>query len=81
MTDWNTHFRRICMSHRLVKADIVECCRLGGIEISLSKAEAWRRSAASRHRHVTAMTEAEFDAFTYGLVEWAREAYRDDADR
>lgn len=77
MTDWNTHYRRICISHRLTKLDIVECCRLGGLEISNSKAEAWRRASSSDHRHVTRMTEAEFDAFTRGLVDWAREAYRD----
>lgn len=78
MTDWNTYYRRICISHRLSKHDIVECCRLGGLEVSSSRAEAWRRSSSSDHRFVTKMTEEEFGAFTYGLVEWARSAYASD---
>lgn len=76
MTDWNRYFRRIAISHQLTKHDVVECCRLGGLVISGSKAEAWKRSASNPRRHAE-MTGEEFEVFTRGLVDWAREAYRD----
>lgn len=71
---YNRWLRRIVMSHRLRKHEIAECCRRGGMTISASRAEGWTRGASDTRRHVT-MTEAEFDAFTSGLVDWAREAY------
>lgn len=81
MTDWNRYFRRIRITHQMTKQDVVECCRLGGLTISASRAEAWARGVQGErlergdHRS-TAMTEAEFEAFTAGLVDWAREAYK-----
>lgn len=72
--DYNRWFRRIVMSHRLTKQDVAECCRLGGLTVAVSRAEGWKRGASDTRRHVV-MTEAEFDAFTAGLVDWAREAY------
>lgn len=68
MNRWNLYFRRIRSSHELDKREVQECCRLGGLEITVSRAEGWSRTDARRS---TVMTEAEFDAFTQGLVQWA----------
>lgn len=43
MTDWNSHFRRIAGSHKMSREEVVECLRLGGMEISRSRADGWRR--------------------------------------
>ena len=64
--------------------DVVECVRLGGLEITRSRAEAWSRGkqggALERGaRRSSPMTEAQFDAFTAGLIPWARGAYDRDA--
>lgn len=77
MTDWNIYFKRIRTSHQMTRGDVVEACRLGGLDITTSRAEGWSRGASDTRRHV-AMTDAEFDAFTSGLVDWAREAYAAD---
>lgn len=66
------------MSHRMTKLDVVEVCRAGGLEVSASRAEAWKRAANQGKRRYTPITEAEFEAFTAGLVEWARTAYAAD---
>lgn len=76
MTDWNKYFTRIRTSHEMVRQDVVEACRLGGLEITASRAEGWARNPSDTRRHVR-MTAEEFDAFTRGLVEWAREVYRE----
>lgn len=73
--DYSLYFRRIRASHRMTKHDVVACCALGGIEITVSRAEGWNRNDERRH---TAMTAAEFDAFTAGLPQWARENYTED---
>jgi len=81
MTSWNTHFRRIVGSHEMSRDEIVECLRLGGMEISRSRADAWRRgwqggTLERGARRSTPMSESEFDAFTSGLIEWAKAACR-----
>lgn len=76
MTDWNAHYRRVRTSHKMDRQEVVECCRLGGMEISVSRAEGWARGIGDTRRHVR-MTAEDFDAFTGGLVDWARKAYRD----
>lgn len=73
--DWNQHYKRISISHRMSRADVVECCRLGGLDITPSRAEGWSRGRSDTRRHVV-MSGADFEAFTRGLVEWARQAYR-----
>lgn len=83
MTDWNSHFRRIAGSHKMSREEVVECLRLGGMEISRSRADGWRRGLQGGTlergaRRSTIMSEAEFDAFTSGLIPWARAAYRDE---
>ncbi len=72
--DFNRHFKRIRISHRMEREDVVKCCALGGLDIAPSRAEGWARGESDTRRHVT-MTEAEFDAFTAGLVAWARDVY------
>lgn len=76
MTDWNAYYKRVRTSHKMERGEVVEACRLGGLEISVSRAEGWARGPSDARRHVC-MTESDFDAFTRGVVEWAREAYRD----
>lgn len=76
MTDWNTLFNRVRMSHRMNRADVAECCQLGGMEISNSRAEGWARGASDARRHVI-MTADDFEAFTAGLPEWAKQHYQD----
>lgn len=71
---YNRWFRRIKTSHAMTRADIVECCRLGGLEISGSMADAWSRRAGTDARRANPMTEAQFEAFTAGLVDWIRNA-------
>lgn len=70
----NNYFKRIAASHSMSRADVVRCCALGGIEITTSRADGWKRSEADERRFVR-MTEPEFDAFTAGLVAWAAENY------
>lgn len=72
MTDWNGHFKRIRLALSLDLAEVVDICRAGGIEIAVSRVEGWKRNPRDNRRYVV-MSEAEFDAFTAGLPEWARE--------
>lgn len=79
--NWNSYFRRIRASHQMDKHDVVEACRLGGLEVSASRAESWSRGVQGQDaergkRRSIAMTEAEFEAFTNGLPLWARETYQ-----
>lgn len=74
MSDYNRYLVRIKMSHRMDRKDIVRCCQIGGVNVTGSRVAAWLRSQSSDRDHAP-MTAAEFDAFTYGIVEWAREAY------
>lgn len=71
---YNRWFRRIKTSHAMSRAEIVECCRLGGLEISGSMADAWARKSGTDARRAAPMTELQFEAFTAGLVDWIREA-------
>lgn len=75
MSDWNTHCKRIKIALRLERGEIVEICRLGGRKISLSKADGWMRSPSDARRFQR-MSAEEFEAFTSGLVEWARDNMR-----
>lgn len=68
---YGTWFKRIRLSLSLSRADVVEIMRLGGIEVSSSRADGWSRPSSDARR-ATTMTEREFDAFTSGLVEWTK---------
>jgi uncharacterized protein YehS (DUF1456 family) len=72
MTDWNRHYKRVRGALRLTYPEVVDVCRLGGLEITRSRAEGWNRGEDDVRRFVK-MTEAEFDAFTRGLMDWSRE--------
>lgn len=72
--DWNRHLKRIAMSHRMDKRDIADCCALGGLEVSVSRAEGWRRGQSDTRRHVR-MSADDFEAFAAGLPMWAKTAY------
>ncbi len=84
MTDWNGLFKSIRISHEMTRADVVECCRFGGMEISGSKADGWQRGGVIRERRGGAeargkpMTEEEFTAFVRGLPDWAARAYEEE---
>ena len=45
MTDWNTHYKRIAAALRISYPEVVEICRIGGIEITRSRAEGWESRA------------------------------------
>lgn len=77
---YNRLFRQIAISHRMVREDVVVACRAGGLEISGSRADGWRRGTQGGHlergaRRAVWMTQQEFEAFCGGLPDWAREAY------
>lgn len=72
--NFNRYFKRISASHRMRKHDVVKCCALGGLEITASRAEGWRRGEHDERRFL-AMSEAEFEAFTSGLIKWGIETY------
>lgn len=74
MSDWNVYYKRVRTSLALSYPEVVAVCRMGGLEITRSRAEGWNRGPADTRRFVT-MSESEFDAFTIGLVEWARENF------
>ncbi|KWT70748.1 hypothetical protein APY04_0809 [Hyphomicrobium sulfonivorans] len=73
MPTYNMWFKRIRLSHAMSRRDVVEAMRLGGVEVSSSRADRWTRADGDSRRGAT-MTEDEFDAFTRGLVEWTKEA-------
>lgn len=74
---YNRWYRRIRTSHAMSQAEVVECCRIGGLAVSRSMVDAWGRRAGTESRRAAAMTEEQFESFTAGLVDWIREA-RDD---
>lgn len=72
MTIWNVYYARIRNSLVMSKQDVVAACRLGGLEITVSRAEGWSRPTSDVRRYVK-MYESDFDAFTKGLPEWGRQ--------
>lgn len=68
-TKWS---QRVRLALELTRHDVVEIMAAGGVTVSSSRADGWmrRRDVADGRR--TVMSEAEFDAFTRGLVEWSR---------
>lgn len=69
--NYNIWYKRIRLAMELSRDDVVEIMRLGGVEISSSRADGWSRASADTRRGAT-MSEPEFEAFTFGLVEWTR---------
>lgn len=76
--DYNRWFRRIKTSHAMSRPDVVECCRIGGMEVSASMVDAWGRRAGGPDRRAAAMSKPQFEAFTAGLVGWRRSVEVDD---
>ena len=68
----NTYYKRVRVALELDKHDVAEILRLGGGEASLSEIEGWSRRESDQRRY-RSMSEAQFDVFTRGLVEWARD--------
>jgi len=66
-------FQRVRISLRLNRHDVVDIMSRGGIAISSSRADGWTRPRDGRDDRTTVMGEDEFEAFTRGLVEWARD--------
>lgn len=62
------------MTLELTRHDVTAIMRIGGIDVSSSRADGWARKRDAPDDRRTVMTEAEFEAFTTGLVEWARDA-------
>lgn len=72
--DCSLWYKRLRLALDLDRNDVVEVMRLGGVEISKSRADAWARGrpAADERGVRQTMTASEFDAFTRGLVEWSK---------
>lgn len=68
--DLNVQYNRIRKSHNLDRQQVAEMCRVGGLTVSSSKVQGWQQGRDSGR--FVKITEADFDAFTYGLAEWAR---------
>jgi hypothetical protein len=68
LTRWYKMIRTV---HELNRKQVVEIMRLGGIEISGSRADGWVRSQADTHRR-NLITPDEFEAFLAGLLKWTR---------
>ena len=79
----NPVMRRVCGAFQLSRRDVVDICRLGGLEISASKADGWKRGAQTYRnpdagsrdpedleRRDKSVSDAEFAAFWRGLTIW-----------
>ena len=79
----NQNLKYICRALELCDEDIVEIMRLGGSDISKSRANGFRRGAGKYRkpdhgahnpqeleRRMKIMSDDEFDAFCAGLVEY-----------
>lgn len=69
---FNVWYNRVRMSLALTKHDVAEIMRIADLPCSTSEIEGWQRRTDDSRRHRT-MTEQQFDAFTRGLVDWARD--------
>lgn len=74
---FNKYYHRICIALALSKQDVVEIFQMAGVKISVSRPAGWRRSESDVRRHIV-MHEDEFNAFTAGLIPWARANLIDD---
>lgn len=72
MSEYNDYFKRVRISHEMSRSDVVQCCALGGLEITGSRSEGWARGIADERRFIE-MHKDEFEAFTIGLIAWSRE--------
>ncbi len=71
MSNYKTWFKRIRMAFELNRREVVEIMKIGGMPVSSSHIDGWARPGNDAQRS-RPMTEAEFDAFTFGLVEWSK---------
>ncbi len=71
---YSTWYKRLRLALDLDRHDVVEIMRLGGVEISKSRADAWARGtqAADERGVRQTMTRDEFDAFTRGIAAWSK---------
>lgn len=89
----NPVIRRVCGAFQLGRRDVVDICRLGGLEISGSRADGWRRGAgtyrkpdAGSHdpgnleRRDKPVGDDEFAAFWRGLALWLHDSSGRDAE-
>ena len=60
---YNRWYRRIRTSHAMSQAEVVECCRIGGLAVSRSMVDAWGRRAGTESRRAAAMTEEQFEDY------------------
>ena len=68
--EFNRYYKRIRLAFDMTEDDVVECCRLGGLQVSRSRPNGWNRSPDDKRRYVR-MREDDFEAFTAGLPEWS----------
>lgn len=76
----NQNFKRIRAALELSRDDVVEVMRLGGVDVSKSRADAWGRGESAEkwsgtgqgQKRMAPMSNEEFDAFCSGLAEWMK---------
>jgi uncharacterized protein YehS (DUF1456 family) len=70
----NQNFRNIARALKLRDSDIVEIAALGGLTISKSTANGWRRNpeavAKQGQKRRLPMSDEQFNIFCQGLPEW-----------
>lgn len=82
----NQNYKRLRAALGLSRDDVVEVLRLGGVDVSKSRADAWGRGEAAEkwsgtgqgQRRMAPMSDEEFDSFCAGLVEWMKNADKSD---
>lgn len=79
----NSAFRRVARALRLTRHDVVDICAFGGVEVSASKADGWRRGEKSYRkpdprshnpneleRRDKPISDSDWSAFWRGLDIW-----------
>jgi len=64
----NAEYKKLRLALELNRHDVVEICRLGGVDVSASQADGWARRSDSAKFVV--MTREQYYGFLDGLVIW-----------
>lgn len=67
---FNIWYKRIRLALKLEISQVVQIMGLGGITVTKSQVDGWKRPNADDRYKI--MTRQEFDSFTFGLVEYHR---------
>jgi len=64
----NVNFKRLKLAFEFGEDEVVELCRLAGLEIAKDRVRRWARSPDAGSGKYTSMSDAEFDAFCEGVL-------------